>query len=49
MKSYMIFGRFLQDFVRKNNFTDHSFAASPGRGARFLREDPAFRFGHSLR
>ena len=31
-----------QDFPSRSNFTD------PGRGARFLREEPAFRFGHAL-
>ena len=37
-----------EDFATKNNFTDMGFAASPGRGQRFLTEEPAFRFGHSL-
>jgi beta-glucosidase len=37
-----------EDFVFKNNFTDHSMSAAPGRGARFLEEEPAFRFGHSM-
>ena len=36
------------NFTTQNDFIDHSFMATPGRGARFLREEPAFRFGHSL-
>ena len=35
-------------FHHEKHFTDHSFAAFPGRGARFLHDKPAFRFGHSL-
>ena len=37
-----------EGFSAVNNFTDHSFTAPPGRGARFLTQPPAFPFGHSL-